>query len=82
MDRWGTAVQRDWTWQFVTWQWGLVAARLGRPDPGDLLDELRPIAAELVTLGTGCVSWGSLHDVLAMPDRRRRGGAHPRRSLP
>ncbi|WP_169806668.1 BTAD domain-containing putative transcriptional regulator [Microtetraspora malaysiensis] len=66
MDRWGTAVQRDWTWQFVMWQWGLVAARLGRPDPGDLLDELRPIAAELVTLGTGCVSWGALHDVVAM----------------
>ncbi|MEN3534313.1 BTAD domain-containing putative transcriptional regulator [Microbispora sp. ZYX-F-249] len=65
IDRWGAARPRDWTWQFVSWQWGLVAVRLGRPDPGELLAELRPIAGELMTMGTGCLSWGTLHDVVA-----------------
>ncbi|MER7504783.1 BTAD domain-containing putative transcriptional regulator [Nonomuraea pusilla] len=66
MDRWGVAMPRDWTWQFVAWQWGLVSALLGRPDPEDLLADLLPIAHEFVTMGTGCVSWGTLHDVVAM----------------
>ncbi|MEV4455153.1 BTAD domain-containing putative transcriptional regulator [Microbispora sp. NPDC049633] len=65
VDRWGAARPRDWTWQFVSWQWGLVAVRLGRPDPGELLAELRPIAGQLMTMGTGCLSWGTLHDVVA-----------------
>ncbi|MEU6413104.1 BTAD domain-containing putative transcriptional regulator [Microbispora sp. NPDC046933] len=65
IDRWGTVAQQDWTWQFVVWQWGLVAARLGRPDPHAMLAELRPIAHELVIMGTGCVAWGTLHDVVA-----------------
>ncbi|MGW0592370.1 BTAD domain-containing putative transcriptional regulator [Streptosporangium sp. NPDC002607] len=65
IDRWGVAVERDWAWQFVTWQWGLVAARIGRPDPYGLLEELEPIAGQLVTLGTGCISWGTIHDVVA-----------------
>ncbi|WP_182906750.1 BTAD domain-containing putative transcriptional regulator [Microbispora sp. H13382] len=65
VDRWGTVAPQDWTWQFVVWQWGLVAARLGRPDPHAMLAELRPIAHELVIMGTGCVAWGTLHDVVA-----------------
>ncbi|TLP52367.1 AAA family ATPase [Microbispora tritici] len=65
IDRWGTVAPQDWTWQFVAWQWGLVAARLGRPDPHAMLAELRPIAHELVIMGTGCVAWGTLHDVVA-----------------
>ncbi|OPG13804.1 BTAD domain-containing putative transcriptional regulator [Microbispora sp. GKU 823] len=65
IDRWGTVAPQDWTWQFVVWQWGLVAARLGRPDPHAMLAELRPIAHELVIMGTGCVAWGPLHDVVA-----------------
>ncbi|MEU8267387.1 BTAD domain-containing putative transcriptional regulator [Sphaerisporangium sp. NPDC049002] len=65
IDRWGVKAERDWSWQFVTWQWGLVATRISRPDPYCLLAELEPIAGELVTLGTGCVSWGALHDVVA-----------------
>ncbi|MEV4375397.1 BTAD domain-containing putative transcriptional regulator [Streptosporangium sp. NPDC049644] len=65
IDRWGVAVERDWAWQFVTWQWGLVAARIGRPDPYGLLEELEPIAEQLVTLGTGCISWGTIHGVVA-----------------
>ncbi|MGI5155922.1 ATP-binding protein [Microbispora sp. CA-102843] len=65
IDRWGAVRQRDWTWQFVAWQWALVAAELGRPDPHELLGELRPIAGELITMGTGCLSWGTLHDVVA-----------------
>ncbi|TQS29021.1 BTAD domain-containing putative transcriptional regulator [Microbispora sp. KK1-11] len=65
IDRWGAVRPRDWTWQFVAWQWALVAAELGRPDPHELLGELRPIAGELMTMGTGCLSWGTLHDVVA-----------------
>ncbi|XVQ83609.1 BTAD domain-containing putative transcriptional regulator [Microbispora siamensis] len=65
VDRWGTVAPQDWTWQFVVWQWGLVAARLGRPDPHAMLAELRPIAHELVIMGTGCVAWGTLHDAVA-----------------
>ncbi|MEU8198759.1 BTAD domain-containing putative transcriptional regulator [Microbispora amethystogenes] len=65
IDRWGTTAPRDWAWQFVAWQWGLVASRLGRPDPHAMLAELRPIAHELVIMGTGCVAWGTLHDVVA-----------------
>lgn len=65
IDRWGAARPRDWAWQFVAWQWGLVAARLGRPDPHAMLAELRPTAHELVIMGTGCVTWGTLHDVVA-----------------
>ncbi|WP_432924142.1 ATP-binding protein [Microbispora sp. CA-135349] len=65
IDRWGAVRPRDWTWQFVAWQWALVAAELGRPDPGELLAELRPIAGQLMTMGTGCLSWGTLHDVVA-----------------
>ncbi|MBO4273449.1 BTAD domain-containing putative transcriptional regulator [Microbispora triticiradicis] len=65
IDRWGAARPRDWAWQFVTWQWGVVAARLGRPDPRHLLSDLRPIAGEMMTMGTGCLTWGTLHDVVA-----------------
>jgi hypothetical protein len=65
IDRWGVTVKRDWTWQFVSWQWGLIATMIGRPDPYGPLAELRPIAGQLVTLGTGCVSWGTLNDVVA-----------------
>ncbi|WP_432864735.1 BTAD domain-containing putative transcriptional regulator [Microbispora rosea] len=65
IDRWGAVRPRDWTWQFVAWQWALVAAVLGRPDPHELLGELRPIAGELMTMGTGCLSWGTLHHVVA-----------------
>ncbi|MFC0861535.1 BTAD domain-containing putative transcriptional regulator [Sphaerimonospora cavernae] len=75
MDCWGVHFKRDWTWQFVTWQWGLVAARLGRPDPHGLLAELRPIAGQLVTLGTGGVAWGALHDIVAMLLHRVGDGA-------
>jgi len=70
IDRWGAVRPRDWTWQFVAWQWALVAAELGRPDPHELLGELRPIAGRLMTMGTGCLSWGTLHDVVARLLRR------------
>ncbi|MFD1939721.1 hypothetical protein ACFSKW_50525 [Nonomuraea mangrovi] len=50
----------------MAWQWGLIAAELGRPGPESMLAELLPISDQLVTLGTGCVSWGSMHDVVAM----------------
>ncbi|GIH74974.1 hypothetical protein Plo01_14030 [Planobispora longispora] len=70
IDRWGVTVERDWAWQYMVWQWGLVAARIGRPDPHGLLEQLTPIASQLMTMGTGCVSWGSLHDVVALLLRR------------
>jgi DNA-binding SARP family transcriptional activator len=66
IDQWGVRIERDWSWQFVAWQWGLIAARLGRPAPERMLEELLPISDQLVTMGTGCVSWGSVHDVVSM----------------
>ncbi|MBB2909079.1 DNA-binding SARP family transcriptional activator [Streptosporangium becharense] len=65
IDWWGAVAEHDWTWQFVVWQWALVAARIGRPDPRGLLAELAPITDQLVTLGTGCASWGSLNEATA-----------------
>ncbi|GAA2867347.1 hypothetical protein GCM10010517_26910 [Streptosporangium fragile] len=70
IDRWGATVERDWTWQFVAWQWALVAARIGRPDPHRMLAELTPVADELVVLGTGCAAWGSTNEVVARLLRR------------
>lgn len=78
IDRWGTGYERDWTWQFVAWQWGLIAAELGRPAPEEMLAELLPISDQLVTLGSGCVSWGSMHDVVAMLLRVTGDGARAR----
>ncbi|WP_214102664.1 BTAD domain-containing putative transcriptional regulator [Acrocarpospora catenulata] len=63
--RWGVEIPRDWTWQFVAWQWGLIAARLGQPDPEAMLGVLLPVAGQIATLGTGCVSWGSIHEAVA-----------------
>ncbi|GII05638.1 BTAD domain-containing putative transcriptional regulator [Planobispora takensis] len=93
IDRWGVAIERDWAWQYTAWQWGLVSARIGRPDPHGLLEELTPIASQLMTMGTGCVSWGALDDVVALLLRRtgrieealahaeRAAGAHRRLGL-
>ncbi|NRQ40027.1 AAA family ATPase [Nonomuraea sp. NN258] len=65
IDRWGVRIERDWSWQFAAWQWGLIAARLGRPSPESMLAELLPIGDQLATLGTGCVSWGSVHEAVS-----------------
>jgi hypothetical protein len=45
--------------------WGLVAARLGTPDPRDLYERLAPYADQFVTAGMGTACWGSCHLVLA-----------------
>ncbi|WP_066362369.1 BTAD domain-containing putative transcriptional regulator [Herbidospora mongoliensis] len=78
LDRWGATIDRDWSWQFTAWQWALVAARLGRPAPETMLGTLLPVAGQIATLGTGCVSWGSMHEAVAElyealgdPDRAR-----------
>ncbi|WP_061299029.1 BTAD domain-containing putative transcriptional regulator [Herbidospora cretacea] len=78
LTRWGAAVERDWAWQFSAWQWALVSARIGRPAPEEMLTALLPVAGQIATLGTGCVSWGSIHEAVAElyealgdPDRAR-----------
>jgi DNA-binding SARP family transcriptional activator len=63
--RWGTAREQLWCWNFVAFQWGLIAARLGTPDPRQLYDEILPFADQWSTVGTGCATWGSLRFVLA-----------------
>ena len=63
--RWGTEVPDDWIADFLIPVWGLVAARLGLPDPGELYDRLAPYADQLIVAGTGSTAWGSTHLVLA-----------------
>ncbi|MEV8511048.1 BTAD domain-containing putative transcriptional regulator [Dactylosporangium sp. NPDC051484] len=63
--RWGATRDRLWSWEFMAFQWGLIAARLGTPDPRELYDEIAPYAERCCTVGTGCATWGSLHFVQA-----------------
>ncbi|GAA4193115.1 hypothetical protein GCM10022252_35630 [Streptosporangium oxazolinicum] len=63
--RWGTEVADDWIADFLIPVWGLVAAGLGVPDPGELYDRLAPHADQLIVAGTGSAAWGSTHLVLA-----------------
>ncbi|GAA2350576.1 BTAD domain-containing putative transcriptional regulator [Dactylosporangium salmoneum] len=58
--RWGAARERLWCWEFVVFQWALVAARLGTPDPRELYAEIAPYADRFTAVGTGCATWGSL----------------------
>ncbi|MGN9845745.1 BTAD domain-containing putative transcriptional regulator [Nonomuraea sp. H19] len=71
--RWGTAIRQDWTADFLTPVWGLIAARLGSPEPRRLYETLLPSANLLVVLGIGSACWGSTHQVLAeLADRMGR----------
>ncbi|MER7001625.1 BTAD domain-containing putative transcriptional regulator [Dactylosporangium sp. NPDC000555] len=63
--RWGATRDRLWSWEFMAFQWGLIAGRLGTPDPGELYDEIAPFAERCCTVGTGYATWGSLHFVQA-----------------
>ncbi|MET7398879.1 BREX system ATP-binding domain-containing protein [Dactylosporangium sp. NPDC005572] len=63
--RWGTAREDLWCWGLIAFQWGLVAARLGTPDPQKLYDEILPLADQWSTVGSACATWGTLHFVLA-----------------
>ncbi|GAB3989046.1 hypothetical protein GCM10029978_113080 [Actinoallomurus acanthiterrae] len=63
--RWGTEIPDDWVADFLLPVWGLVAARLGTPDPRDLYERLAPYAEQLVVAGMGSACWGSTHLVLA-----------------
>ncbi|MFB9443862.1 AAA family ATPase [Dactylosporangium vinaceum] len=65
VERWGTAREQLWCWDFVAFQWALVAARLGTPDPRELYAEIEPYADRFPTLGTGCATWGTLGFALA-----------------
>ncbi|TDC68193.1 hypothetical protein E1200_12475 [Actinomadura sp. GC306] len=63
--RWGTEMPDDWVADFLIPVWGLVAARLGTPDPRDLYRRLVPYADTFVVAGMGTACWGSAHLVLA-----------------
>ncbi|GAA4258518.1 BTAD domain-containing putative transcriptional regulator [Dactylosporangium darangshiense] len=65
VERWGAAREQLWGWEFVAFQWGLIAARLGAPDPRELYDEIEPFAERCCTVGSSSATWGSLHFVLA-----------------
>ncbi|WP_346101780.1 hypothetical protein, partial [Nonomuraea maheshkhaliensis] len=68
--RWGTDTPDDWVADFLVPVWGLVAARLGTPDPRDLYHRLAPHAEQFVVAGMGSACWGSTHLVLAELARR------------
>ncbi|MFC5818772.1 AfsR/SARP family transcriptional regulator [Nonomuraea harbinensis] len=63
--RWGGTLREDWSADFLWPVWGLVAARLGTPSPGDLYARLLPIADQLVVMGSGSAVFGSVRDALA-----------------
>jgi DNA-binding SARP family transcriptional activator len=65
LEKWGWTIPRHWCWDIVTYQWALVAARLGAPDPARLYDLLSPFAQRFVNVGSGGASWGSNHFALA-----------------
>ncbi|MEV4259145.1 hypothetical protein AB0J52_38810, partial [Spirillospora sp. NPDC049652] len=83
--RWGTDVPDDWVADFLLPVWGLVAARLGTPDPRVLYDRLAPYADQFVVAGMGTACWGSTHLVLAELARAQgdedTARAHARASL-
>ncbi|MEU7852187.1 BTAD domain-containing putative transcriptional regulator [Nonomuraea sp. NPDC049141] len=63
--RWGTELRDDWSGGFLFPIWGLIAARLGTPDPEELYELLLPVADQLIVMGMGSGAWGSVRDVLA-----------------
>ncbi|WP_158566405.1 BTAD domain-containing putative transcriptional regulator [Micromonospora craterilacus] len=65
VERWGMTIRRDWSWDIVAYQWALVAARLGAPDPARLYETLAPFADRFVGVGSGGATWGSNHYPLA-----------------
>ncbi|MBP2326092.1 DNA-binding SARP family transcriptional activator/type II secretory pathway predicted ATPase ExeA [Kibdelosporangium banguiense] len=71
---WGTDIPEDWVADFLIPVWGLVAARLGTPDPQQLYDRLLPYAGQFVVAGMGTACWGSAHLVLA--ELAQRLGKH------
>ncbi|MGI5238527.1 BTAD domain-containing putative transcriptional regulator [Dactylosporangium sp. CA-139066] len=85
VERWGTARERLWCWEFVAMQWALVAARLGTPDPRELYAEMLPYAERFCTLGSSCATWGTLDFALAaLAERLGEPAAaleHARRAL-
>jgi DNA-binding SARP family transcriptional activator/ATP/maltotriose-dependent transcriptional regulator MalT len=82
---WATDIPSDWVADFLIPVWGLVAARLGTPDPQKLYDTLLPSADLFVVAGMGTACWGSTHLVLAeLAQRLGRAGAardHARAAL-
>ncbi|MEU5727252.1 BREX system ATP-binding domain-containing protein [Micromonospora sp. NPDC047738] len=65
LEKWGWTIRGDWSWDIVTYQWALVAARLGVPDPARLYEILSPFADRFVGVGSGGATWGSNHYALA-----------------
>ncbi|TDB93428.1 AfsR/SARP family transcriptional regulator [Actinomadura sp. 7K534] len=65
IDRWGYEMPDNWVSDFLIPVWGLVAARLGTPDPRDLYRRLAPYANTFVVAGMGTACWGSTEYVLA-----------------
>ncbi|WP_155360046.1 AfsR/SARP family transcriptional regulator [Acrocarpospora macrocephala] len=63
--RWAGWQPSDWSTRFVTAGWGMVAARLGAPDPEVMYERLLPHADELVVMGSQVVCWGATHQILA-----------------
>ncbi|GIH98584.1 AfsR/SARP family transcriptional regulator [Planobispora takensis] len=63
--RWGADIRDDWTADLLLVIWGLVAARLGVPDPETMYGRLLPYADQLVVSGMGICGWGSHHMILA-----------------
>jgi DNA-binding SARP family transcriptional activator len=58
-------VRPSWASSWFTAQLGMIAARLGRPECEAIYDDLLPYQDDLTTMGTGGVTWGSMHLVLA-----------------
>ena len=85
LDRWGSPIRRDWSWDIVAYQWALVAAQLDGPDPAHWYETLSPFADRFVGVGSGGATWGSNHYALAelahRLDRPEQAVRHARAAL-
>ncbi|GAB1816967.1 BTAD domain-containing putative transcriptional regulator [Herbidospora sp. RD11066] len=64
-ERWSGWIPLDWSHDFIAASWGLVAARIGVPDPAAKYAELEPLADRFVEMGSSVSCWGSMRLVLA-----------------
>jgi DNA-binding SARP family transcriptional activator/tetratricopeptide (TPR) repeat protein len=63
--RWYEEIQPNWSSDFQTGLWGLVAGEVGSPHPDVILEPLGQLGHELLTAGTAVSCWGPTDLILA-----------------
>jgi len=63
--RWYEEIQPNWSSDFQTGLWGLVAGEVGSPHPDVIFEPLSQLGHELLTAGTAVSCWGPTDLILA-----------------